>query len=171
MPRHEREGVCKLFSPNLPLPRIEARAQVTRSTGRGGEGEKKMKRRRLCASDDNRRLSAIRFFAFDGTPSFPFFASASPNKFNWLSASTDKYFCAEWVRSNKLERRDLTLIFIRYFFFSLAHYFIKIVRRWRNARAQRKKKNEKKRESLPTPRRPQLFRVGRVFRTKRCKIE
>lgn len=75
-----------------------------------------MKRRRLCASDDNRRLSAIRFFAFDGTPSFPFFASASPNKFNWLSASTDKYFCAEWVRSNKLERRDLTLIFIRYFF-------------------------------------------------------
>ena len=117
VPRHEREGVCKLFSPNLPLPRIEARAQVTRSTGRGGEGEKKMKRRRLCASDDNRRLSAIRFFAFDGTPSFPFFASASPNKFNWLSASTDKYFCAEWVRSNKLERRDLTLIFIRYFFF------------------------------------------------------
>lgn len=112
----QEKGCVNYSRPTPPPARVEARAQVTRWTGgRRVEGEK-MKRRRLCASDDNRRLSAIRFFAFDGTPSFPFFASASPNKFNWLSASTDKYFCAEWVRSNKLERRDLTLIFIRYFF-------------------------------------------------------
>lgn len=91
----------------------------TSETYEGGERwwGKKEGGRRLCATDDNRRLSAIRFFVFDRTPSFPFFASASSNKFNWLSASADKYFYADSVRWNKLERSGLILTFIPCFFF------------------------------------------------------